>query len=139
MTINFIFKKDWTGTNAASPSAPQMSFKKGQYVSGEVVDSGVQDPSNYIIITNAQGQARIPFGGKSYQGENSILESPSAPWLAQSPVDTTPRVETNATTNDYKGFFGPNGMGEKAYLLAIVLILLIVIFLIYRIIKKDKK
>ena len=138
MTITFIFKKDWTGTNAASPGSSQMSFKKGQYVTGEVVDSGVKDPSNYIVITNTEGQARIPFGGQSYQGENAILESPSAPWLAQAPVDTTPRGDA-ASVIEAKSFFGLKNIGDKAVMIFIItLLILIAAYFIY-LVKKQKK
>lgn len=140
MTISFIFDKDWTGPNVAAPGT-QISFKKGATVTGEVVDSGTQDPTNYIVITNTQGQARVPFGGMSYQGFNSILKSPVAPWLSQTKVDTTPRGDVTVTASgETNTYFGLKNIGDKTVMIAIVsLIILIAVFFIYLVIKKNKK
>jgi hypothetical protein len=134
MTITFQFRKDYTGDNEASPGT-QISFKKNAYVTGEVVDSGTPDPTNYIIITNTDGRAKVPFGGKSYQGENAILESPTAPWLGQTKVDTTPR-----------GDFNPTDLSSKLEAIPIpvkiaagVLLILIIILIVYYIKKLRKK
>lgn len=140
MTITFVFRKDWTGSNYIPPGSQMaqhaMPFKKGEYVTGEVIDSGVQDPTNYIVITKTSGQVRVPFGGMSYQGENAILESPSAPWLGQSKVDTTPRGD-NAPES--KSFFGLKNIGDKYVMIGIIaLIILIAAFFIHIVIKKGK-
>ena len=145
MTITFVFRKDWTGSNYVPPGSGMaqhaMSFKKGESVTGEVIDSATKDPSNYIVITKTDGQVRVPFGGMSYQGENAILESPVAPWLAQSPVDTTPRGDVTVTTSgETNTYFGLKNIGDKTVMIVIVsLIILIAVFFIYLVIKKNKK
>ena len=147
MTIGFIFKKDWTGGSYVPPGSQiathAMSFKKGQYVTGEVIANGTgpsADPSNFIVITVPEGQVRIPFGGKSYQGENAILESPVAPWLSQSPVDTTPTgTGTNSKTENIKNqIFEFLSVKRNAGILTAIIIL-IVIYLIYRVSRNTQK
>jgi len=130
MTISFIFDKDWTGPNLASQGT-EISFKKGEYVTGEVVDSGVQDPTNYVVITNTKGQARIPFGGKSYQGLNSILKSPVAPWLGETKVDTT-------LVGDYKAGDVTEKIKEISMPVKIIagIVLVVILFFIIKYIKK---
>ena len=63
MTLTFQILKDWSGLNSGQTTT---SFKKGEYVIGDVVESNIPDPKNYIVVTNKTTNEKVKTNITSY-------------------------------------------------------------------------
>jgi hypothetical protein len=131
MTLSFLFKKDW--------QSGQTSFKKGQNVNGDVTENptkapySITNPFHYIEVKDPRGDVKIPF---CYVGE-PIIEATVAPWLCQIDLTPTPVNPVKVVTDSVSKI--GNVFTQKNTVIAIIVIVIIVSFIIYRILKNKPK
>ena len=132
MTLNFEFKKDWSGSG--------FSFSKGQNVPGDVLETGnkapytIDNPQYNIEFKSQSGSVKVPF---CFKGD-AIVEASVAPWLCQAGgIDLTPTPPANTVKGTTFGSVIP--LGAKIFSLRNIIIALVVIILIGLYFKYVKK
>lgn len=138
MNLNFQFTRDW--------SNGQVSFKKGAYVSADIIETGNKapfteaNPQYRAEVTKPEQptKVQIPF---CFQGSNSIVEPAAAPWLCNvGKIHTEPTPPPGSVTPKGDDYQGPvQSIAAKIFSLRNIIIALVIVVLIGLYLKYGRK